>query len=220
MSTRDPRPCPRITVSVRSPGDVAEVALGEEVVLPLIEETARIDKRAVETGRVRVSTHTETIDQVLRETLRSDMVGVTRVPLNRTLAEGEAVPQIRTENGVTIIPVLEEILVVEKRLVLKEEVACQPDDVRRGCRGSGDAAPAARRGRTHRPGRPTERSLAHHHGDEAMSQTITALYDDQAQGADRHEQARSGGFFTELDPADARFVHDDHPQHGLLRSYT
>ena len=89
---------------------------------PLIEETARIDKRAVETGRVRVSTHTETIDQVLRETLRSDMVGVTRVPLNRTLAEGEAVPQIRTENGVTIIPVLEEILVVEKRLVLKEEV--------------------------------------------------------------------------------------------------
>ena len=50
------------------------------------------------------------------------MVGVTRVPLNRTLAEGEAVPQIRTENGVTIIPVLEEILVVEKRLVLKEEV--------------------------------------------------------------------------------------------------
>ena len=101
---------------------MAEVALGEEVVLPLIEETARIDKRAVETGRVRVSTHTETIDQVLRETLRSDMVGVTRVPLNRTLAEGEAVPQIRTENGVTIIPVLEEILVVEKRLVLKEEV--------------------------------------------------------------------------------------------------
>lgn len=121
MSTRDPA-APEVHGLGTLPGDVAEVALGEEVVLPLIEETARIDKRAVETGRVRVSTHTETIDQVLRETLRSDMVGVTRVPLNRTLAEGEAVPQIRTENGVTIIPVLEEILVVEKRLVLKEEV--------------------------------------------------------------------------------------------------
>ncbi|WP_424753331.1 YsnF/AvaK domain-containing protein [Methylobacterium sp.] len=121
MSTRDPA-MPEAHGLGTLPGDVAEVALGEEVVLPLIEETARIDKRAVETGRVRVSTHTETIDQVLRETLRSDMVGVTRVPLNRTLAEGEAVPQIRTENGVTIIPVLEEILVVEKRLVLKEEV--------------------------------------------------------------------------------------------------
>ena len=100
----------------------AEVALGGSMTLPLIAETARIDKRAVETGRVRVSTRTETIDQVLRETLRSDMVGVTRVPINRTLAEGETPPVVREENGVTIIPVLEEILVVEKRLVLKEEV--------------------------------------------------------------------------------------------------
>ena len=100
----------------------AEVAVGEEAVLPLIAETARIDKRVVETGRVRVSTRTETVDQVLRETLRSDMVGVTRVAINRTLAEGEVPPVVRQENGVTIIPVLEEILVVEKRLVLREEV--------------------------------------------------------------------------------------------------
>ncbi|TXN64044.1 YsnF/AvaK domain-containing protein [Methylobacterium sp. WL6] len=100
----------------------AEVAVGESVTLPLIAETARIDKRAVDTGRVRVSTRTEAVDQVLRETLRSDHVGVTRVPINRTLAEGETPPVVREENGVTIIPVLEEILVVEKRLVLKEEV--------------------------------------------------------------------------------------------------
>ncbi|MFB0493123.1 uncharacterized protein (TIGR02271 family) [Methylobacterium sp. OAE515] len=103
-------------------GTAAEVAIGEEAILSLIEETARIEKRAVETERVRVSTRTDAVDQVLRETLRSDMVGVTRVPINRTLAEGEAPPVVRTEAGVTIIPVLEEILVVEKRLVLKEEV--------------------------------------------------------------------------------------------------
>ncbi|MCJ2037414.1 YsnF/AvaK domain-containing protein [Methylobacterium sp. J-059] len=100
----------------------AELAVGEEAVLPLIAETARIDKRAVETGRVRVSTRTETVEEVLRETLRSDMVGVTRVAINRTLAEGEVPPVVREKNGVTIIPVLEEILVVEKRLVLREEV--------------------------------------------------------------------------------------------------
>ncbi|MCJ2087234.1 DUF2382 domain-containing protein, partial [Methylobacterium sp. E-005] len=64
----------------------AEVAVGEEAVLSLITEIARIDKRAVETGRVRVSTRTETVDEVLRETLRSDHVGVTRVAVNRTLA--------------------------------------------------------------------------------------------------------------------------------------
>ncbi|MCJ2118441.1 YsnF/AvaK domain-containing protein [Methylobacterium sp. J-001] len=100
----------------------AEVAVGEEAVLPLIAETAGIEKRAVETGRVRVTTRTETVEEVLRETLRSDMVGVTRVAINRTLAEGEAPPVVREANGVTIIPILEEILVVEKRLVLREEV--------------------------------------------------------------------------------------------------
>lgn len=99
-----------------------EVAAGETVVIPIVEETARIEKRAVEKGRVRVSTQTDTVEQVLRETLRGDAVGVTRVQINRTFSEGEAAPQVRNEGGVTIIPVLEEILVVEKRLVLKEEV--------------------------------------------------------------------------------------------------
>ena len=121
MSTGDPAAAePRLL----GPADAgaAEVARGEEIVLPLIEETAQIGKRAVETGRVRVGTRTETIEQVLRENLRSDHVGVTRVPVDRTLAAGEAAPVVREEGGVTIIPVLEEILVVEKRLVLKEEV--------------------------------------------------------------------------------------------------
>ena len=100
----------------------AEVAVGESVTLPLIEETARFEKRMVETGRVRVSTRTETVDQVLRESLRSDTVEVIRMPVDRTLSEGEVPPAVREEDGVTIIPVLEEILVVEKRLVLKEEL--------------------------------------------------------------------------------------------------
>ena len=102
--------------------EAAEIAVGESVTLPLVEETARIEKRVVETGRVRVSTRTETVDQVLRERLHSDTVEVTRVPVDRVLSEGEVPPVLREQNGVTIIPVLEEILVVEKRLVLKEEV--------------------------------------------------------------------------------------------------
>lgn len=100
----------------------AELAVGETETILIIEETARIDKRVAEKGRVRVQTRTETTDDVLRETLRSDVVGVTRIPIDRVIAEGEVAPTIRTENGMTIIPVLEEVLVVEKRLVLKEEV--------------------------------------------------------------------------------------------------
>lgn len=105
-----------------------EIRAGETVLVPLVAETAHVRKRVVETGRVRVSTHTETVEQVLRDTLRSETVGVTRIPINRTLEEGEPAPQVRDEGGVTIIPVLEEVLVVEKRLVLKEEVHIRRTD--------------------------------------------------------------------------------------------
>lgn len=107
--------------SARS-SEVVDREVGPEAVIPVVEERAWVEKRAVETGRVRVSTRTETREQVLRESLRGNAVGVTRIPIDRTLAEGEPVPVMREEGGVTIIPVLEEILVVEKRLVLKEEV--------------------------------------------------------------------------------------------------
>ena len=81
-----------------------------------------VEKRYVVTGRVRVATHTETVDQAVRETLEGQTVEVSRITLDRMLLPGEAVPQVRTEGDVTIIPVLEEVLVVEKRLVLKEEL--------------------------------------------------------------------------------------------------
>ena len=91
-------------------------------VTQLVAETAHIGKRVTETGRVRVSTHTDTVEQVLRESLQAQAVDVTRVPLDRTIPKDEAAPAIRTEGPLTIIPILEEVLVVEKRLVLREEV--------------------------------------------------------------------------------------------------
>lgn len=100
----------------------AELRSGEAVVLPVVEETAHIDKRVHEKGRVRVDLKTDTTDDVLRASLHGNAVGVTRVPIDRVIQEGEPVPRTRVEGSVTIIPVLEEVLVVEKRLVLKEEV--------------------------------------------------------------------------------------------------
>ena len=44
---------------------------------------------------------------------------MTRVPIDR---EVDAVPSIRTEGDVTIIPVVEERIVVRCQLVLREEV--------------------------------------------------------------------------------------------------
>lgn len=97
--------------------------LGDEAVVPLVEEALRVGKRRVETGRLRISLSTEREERVVRETLRSEHADVERVAIGRELAEGEAAPTVRREaDGTLVVPVLEEILVVERRLVLREEL--------------------------------------------------------------------------------------------------
>ncbi|WP_457094449.1 YsnF/AvaK domain-containing protein [Microvirga sp. P5_D2] len=93
-------------------------AVSEEVI-PLVEETATVGKRQVVTGRVRVQTVTDTVEELAHADVQRETVEVTRVPIDRII---ETTPEIRTEGDVTILPVVEEVLVVEKRLVLKEEL--------------------------------------------------------------------------------------------------
>lgn len=88
-------------------------------VLPIVEETATLTKRDVVTGRVRVHTRTSTQEELVSAALERTDVSVTRVPVDREIDEA---PPVRTQGDVTIIPVVEEILVVEKRLVLREEI--------------------------------------------------------------------------------------------------
>lgn len=88
-------------------------------VIPITEEELRLDKREVTTGKVRVRTSVDVETELVRATLEGETIEVTRVPIDRIV---ERAPEVRTENDVTIIPILEEVLVVEKRLVLKEEL--------------------------------------------------------------------------------------------------
>jgi stress response protein YsnF len=88
-------------------------------VIPIIEEELHVDERKVTTGKVRVRTIVDVIDELASASLEEETVEVTRVPVDRAV---DRAPDIRTENGVTIIPVMEEVLVLEKRLVLKEEL--------------------------------------------------------------------------------------------------
>jgi uncharacterized protein (TIGR02271 family) len=112
----------RLGTGRSSPGG-ATVAAAREVehteVIPLVEETVRVGKREVQGGAVRVRTVVDTVEELARAELRGEKVDVTRVPVDREI---DRAPEIRTENGVTVIPIVEEILVVEKRLVLKEEL--------------------------------------------------------------------------------------------------
>ena len=100
--------------------DVAAATAAAEVRVLLAEEQISVGKHEVTTGRVRVSTSVETFDRFARADLTRETVEVTRVPIGEPVTG--ALPQIRQEGDVTIVPVFEEVLVVEKRLVLKEEL--------------------------------------------------------------------------------------------------
>ena len=54
-----------------------------------------------------------------RADLERGIVDVKRVKIDKLV---DRVPATRTEGDVTIVPVVEEVLVVEKRLMLKEEL--------------------------------------------------------------------------------------------------
>jgi stress response protein YsnF len=73
-------------------------SLSEEVI-PLVEETAAIGKRQVVSGRVRVQTVTDMVEELAHADVERETVEVTRVPVDKVV-----------------------VLVVEKRLVLKEEL--------------------------------------------------------------------------------------------------
>jgi stress response protein YsnF len=93
-----------------------------DTVLPLIEEELRGGSREVVTGRVRVRTANDTAEELVRQELQGERVEVERVPVGQLVEPGAEPPQVRTEGNVTILPVLEEVLVVEKRLFIKEEL--------------------------------------------------------------------------------------------------
>lgn len=89
--------------------------------VPVIEEALHVDKRTVDQGGYRITKRVSTRRETVDELLRDHQVVVERRPIGLTL-EGTDIPQQRYEGDVLIIPVVEEILVIEKRLVLIEEV--------------------------------------------------------------------------------------------------
>jgi uncharacterized protein (TIGR02271 family) len=94
--------------------------VGEEVAaIPLVEERLSVAKRQVESGRVRVQVTVEERQETVTEQLMHDDLQIERVPRNVRLTE---VPHVRLEGNTTIVPVVEEVLVVEKALMLVEEI--------------------------------------------------------------------------------------------------
>ena len=91
----------------------------KEVVLKEIEERLDVSTRVRETGRVHVSTHMETETQQVSEDVWREAVEVERIARNTPV---DAPREPWTEGNVTVVPVYEEVLVVRKQLVLREEI--------------------------------------------------------------------------------------------------
>ena len=108
----DPDPVP-------SPGAKDNSAANAEVVVPVVQEQLEVRKRQWETGGVRVNIAVREREETVDQPLVREEVQVERVPINRVV---DTVPTPRQEGETLVIPVVEEVLVVEKRLMLKEEV--------------------------------------------------------------------------------------------------
>ena len=96
----------------------ADEAASQRLSLLLHAEQASVEKIAVR-SLVRARTETTVRDAQVDEPLAREDVVVERVAVGRYV---DAVPPVRTEGDVTIMPVVEEEVVVTRRLLLREEV--------------------------------------------------------------------------------------------------
>ena len=91
----------------------------DEIVVPVIEEELATGTRQVTTGAVRVEKRVEKRVRRVTAPALHEEVEIRRVPVNRVVEEA---PKSRRQGNTVIVPVVEEELVVTKRLVLKEEI--------------------------------------------------------------------------------------------------
>lgn len=87
--------------------------------IPLLEEGIQVAKQGVDGDSVTVETLTDETVEWVRETVLNENVSIERVPVGR---EVDDPPRVREENGVTIIPVVREVLRIQKQLMLVEEL--------------------------------------------------------------------------------------------------
>jgi len=91
----------------------------ENISVPVIEEELEVGKRRVEGDRVSVRTVPRERTEVVEQPLESMEVEIERIAIDREI---DTAPDIRNDGDTTIIPIVEERLVVEKRLFLREEI--------------------------------------------------------------------------------------------------
>ena len=91
----------------------------EERSVPVVEERLHVEKKEVETGKVYISKQVQEEKATVEVPLQHDKVNIERVAINQYVEE---YPTVRYESDKIIIPVVQEEVVVEKKILLVEEV--------------------------------------------------------------------------------------------------
>src|SRR5215217_4417728 len=89
-------------------------------VIPVVQEQVTVGKRMVETGKLRISKKVTEDQTSVSIPLVREQYDVERVPVNQVVDTPP--PAMRYEGDTTIIPVLREVLVVQKRYEILEEI--------------------------------------------------------------------------------------------------
>ncbi len=104
---------------LRASFDGARTSGLDPLVVPIVEEQAHVEKHVVARENVQVSTSVTARDEQVNVTLFEEDIAVQRVAVGQVVNEASGP---RQEGDVLIVPIYEEVLFVEKRLVLREEV--------------------------------------------------------------------------------------------------
>ncbi len=99
--------------------DGSESSPGSEIVIPVIKETASIEVVEVPRARVVINKTIEEREELVNVPLREEEISVERKAFETYV---ETVPPTRQEGNTTIYSVVKEVLAVEKRLMLVEEI--------------------------------------------------------------------------------------------------
>lgn len=91
----------------------------EQVVIPVVQEQLKVDIHTVDTASVVVRKEVTEEQTTLNIPVTQEGYRVERVSVNKMVDEA---PPVRQEGDVTIIPVLREVLVMQKRYEVVEEV--------------------------------------------------------------------------------------------------
>lgn len=159
--------------------------------VPVLEEQVHVGSHEVATGRVVLSKKVEERNELVSVPLASENYRIERVPLNLAV---DAPPAVRRVGDTTIIPVIEEVAVVKKQLVLREElhITRLRTEVRQPQRVT------LKRERVDVTRVPVQHSDKHDEindsGEVLMAKTIVGLFDDQQKAQIVIRELANAGF--------------------------